>query len=87
MEDRLKQTIIERHTVEVEPGVKKLDLVSVLLELEARIKTTYTVIDDVKEIIQGFGIWSKEIEERLDEIKPKIKIASLTDYNNAIKGL
>lgn len=81
------KTILERHTIEGEDGKKIINIVNILLELDARVKTTYQVIDQVKEIIQGYGVWSEEVEKRLDEIKPKIKIASISDYNNAIKGL
>lgn len=82
-----QQSILERHTSEGPDGKKIINIVNIILELDARIKTTYQVIDEVKEIIQGYGAWSKEVEDRLDELKPKIKIASINDYNNAIKGL
>ena len=81
MED--KKTLIERHIMEN----GNFDLVGALNEIDARIKSTYMVIDEVKELIQGYGVWSKEVTERLDELKPKIKIATLSDYNNTIKGL
>lgn len=85
MIENKKQSIIERHTLEVEPGVKKLDLVNVLLELDARIKTIYSVIDEIKEVLQGQAAWSQKVDERLQKIDPKIEIISEYDAKQILK--
>lgn len=82
-----KKSIIERHTIEVEPGVKKLDLVSVILELDARIKTTYSVIDEIKEVIQGQAAWAKETDERLQRIDPKIILKGDKGFDETLAKL
>lgn len=85
MIENKKQSVVERHTLEVEPGVKKLDLVNVLLELDARIKTIYSVIDEIKEVLQGQAAWSQKVDERLQKIDPKIEIISEYDAKQILK--
>lgn len=83
----VKKDIISRNTKEVEPGVKKLDLVNCLLELEARIKNCYSVIDEIKEVLQGQAKWSQETDERLQRLDPKIILPGDEDFNNTIGRL
>ena len=85
MRKESKETIIDRHTIEVEEGVKKLDLVNALLELDARIKTVYCVIDEIKEVLQGQAVWSEQVDERLQKIDPKIEIISPDQARNILK--
>lgn len=85
--EEVKKNIIERNTIEVEPGIKKLDLVNVLLELDARIKTIYSVIDEVKEVLQGQASWSKEVDERLQRIDPKIILSTDKEYHQTLDKL
>lgn len=81
------KSIIERHTIEVEPGIKKLDLVSIILELDARIKTTYGVIDEIKEAIQGYASWAKETDERLQKVDPKILLKGDKGFDETINSI
>ena len=85
MKKENKETIIERHTIEAEPGIKKLDLVNALLELDARIKTIYSVIDEIKEVLQGQAAWSQKTDERLQKLDPKIEIVSPDQARNILK--
>ncbi len=54
--------------------------------LDARIKTIYGVIDEIKEVLQGQAAWSKETAERLQKISPKIDIVSVDEARNILKG-
>lgn len=77
-----KKNIIERNT---EDGAFKLG--QALLELDARIKTVYSVIDEIKEVLQGQAKWSQETDERLQRIDPKIILPGDEDFNNTIGRL
>jgi hypothetical protein len=81
-----QENIIDRNTVEVEPGVKKLDLVNVLLELDARIKTIYSVIDEIKEVLQGQAAWSQNMDTWKQKMDPKIEIISEHEAKRILKG-
>lgn len=80
-----KRTIIERHTVETEPGIRKLDLVNILLELDARQKNVIALINELREVISGQAAWSKEVDERLQKLDPKIEIVSEYEANKILK--
>lgn len=77
-----KKNIIERNT---EDGAFKLG--QALLELDARIKTVYSVIDEIKEVLQGQAKWSQETDERLQRLDPKIILPGDDDFNNTIRKL
>ncbi len=77
-----KKNIIERNT---EDGAFKLG--QALLELDARIKTVYSVIDEIKEVLQGQAKWSQETDERLQRLDPKIILPGDEDFNNTIGRL
>jgi hypothetical protein len=77
-----KKNIIERNT---EDGAFKLG--QALLELDARIKTVYSVIDEIKEVLQGQAKWSQETDERLQRLDPKIILPGDEDFNNTIRKL
>jgi len=76
-----KQTILERHT---EDG--KFLIGNALLELDARIKTIYGVLDEIKEVLQGQAAWSQKTDERLQKIDPKIEIISEYQAKQILKG-
>lgn len=80
--EELKKNIIERNT---EDGAFKLG--QALLELDARIKTVYSVIDEIKEVLQGQAKWSQETDERLQRLDPKIILPGDEDFNNTIRKL
>ena len=80
--EELKKNIIERNT---EDGAFKLG--QALLELDARIKTVYSVIDEIKEVLQGQAKWSQETDERLQRLDPKIILPGDEDFNNTIGRL
>lgn len=77
------KTIIEKHTIDVSEGVKKLDLVNLLLELDARAKNTNEVLKEIKEVLAGQASWSKEIDDKILQLLPKIKVYS----ENEAKGM
>jgi hypothetical protein len=76
------KNIIERNT---EDGAFKLG--QALLELDARIKTVYSVIDEIKEVLQGQAAWSNKTDKRLDRIDPQIILPGDDEFNQTIKGL
>ncbi len=53
--------------------------------IDARIKTVYGVIDEIKEVLQGQAAWSKEVDERLQKIDPKIEIVSEFEAKQILK--
>ena len=77
-----KKNIIERNTEDV-----AFKLGQALLELDARIKTVYSVIDEIKEVLQGQAKWSQETDERLQRLDPKIILPGDEDFNNTIGRL
>lgn len=76
-----KQTILDRHTVD-----GKFMIGNALLEIDARIKTMYGVIDELKEVLQGFAAWAEKTDERLQKISPKIDIISEHEAKQILKG-
>lgn len=81
-----KKNIIERHTHEID-GKHVLKIADVLLELEARYKNIHSIIDEIKEVLQGQAAWSKETDERLQRIDPKIILPGDKGFDETIKGL
>lgn len=77
------KNIIERNTES--DGSFKLG--QALLELDARIKTVYSVIDEIKEVLQGQAKWSQETDERLQRIDPKILLKGDKGFDETIGGL
>lgn len=75
-----KKTIIGRHTEE-----GKFMIGNALLELEARIKTCYSVIDELKEALQGYASWASKVDERLQKLDPKIEIISEYEAKQILK--
>ena len=81
MTENTKQTILERHSVD-----GKFLIGNALLELDARIKTIYGVIDEVKEVLTGYSAWAEKTDERLQKIDPKIEIISEHEAKQILKG-
>lgn len=81
------KNILDRHTVEVEPGIKKLDLVNLLLELDARVKNAILITNELKEVLAGQAAWSKEIDERLQRIDPKIILSTDKSFQDTLDKL
>lgn len=77
-----KQNIIERNT---EEGAFKLG--QALLELEARYKNVLAILDEIKEVLQGQAGWSKQVDERLNRIDPKIILSTDKEYTETIDKL
>lgn len=63
---------------------KGFNIAGAFIEMEARLKTMYTVIDEMKAVIQGQAAWSKETDERLQKISPKIEIFSENDVKTML---
>lgn len=72
--------IFLRHSSE-----KGLNLAGVIIELEARLKTAYVVIDEMKEVIQGQAKWAETIELRVKKLEPTIQIFSEHEATNLLK--
>ena len=72
--------IFSRHSSE-----KGLNLAGVIIELEARLKTAYIVIDEMKEVIQGQAKWAETIELRVKKLEPTIQIFSEHEATNLLK--
>lgn len=81
-----KKNIIERNTHEIE-GKHVFKIADAFLELEARYKNIHSILDEIKEVLQGQAAWSKATDERLQRIDPKIILPGDEDFNNTIKGL
>jgi hypothetical protein len=80
-----KESIIERHTIEVSEGIKKLDLINLLLELEARQKGVNVILEEVKEVLAGQAKWAETIELRVKKLEPTIQIFSEHEATNLLK--
>lgn len=75
MEDKLEGTdMYSRHISE-----KGFNVHGMCKELEARIKTLYSVIDEMKEVIQGQAKWAEQMELRVKKLEPTIQIYSEND--------
>lgn len=81
------KNILDRHTIEVEPGVKKLDLVNLLLELDARQKNVIKVLDEIKEVLTGYAKWAEEVDQRLQKLDPKILLPGDSEFQDTISKL
>ena len=61
--------IFTRHCTE-----KGFNIAGAFVEMEARLKTAYTVIDELKEVIQGQAKWAETIDLRLKKLEPTIQV-------------
>jgi hypothetical protein len=75
-----KEDIFSRHSSE-----KGLNLAGVIIELEARIRTTYIVIDELKEVIAGQAKWAEIVDTRLKKLEPTIQIFSESEAKTLLK--
>lgn len=82
-----KETIIERHTVTLEDGRSMFKIADAIMELDARIKTYYKALDEVKEVLAGFAAWSEQINNRMNRIDPKIIMPGDEDFNDTLNKL
>lgn len=81
------KNILDRHTIEVEPGVKKLDLVNLLLELDARQKNVIKVLDEIKEVLTGYAKWAEETDIRLQKVDPKILLSGDKEFQETVSKI
>ncbi len=58
--------ILERHQTE-----GKIVVGSALLELEARLKTAYLIIDTLKEGMAAYAEYMEKLDLRLEKLEPK----------------
>ncbi len=79
MENKESNDIFARHCTE-----KGFNIAGAFIEMEARIKTMYTVIDEMKEVIQGQAKWAEITDERLKKLEPTITIYSENDVKNML---
>ena len=77
------KSLLERHTSE-ENGVKKINAVTALQELDVRIKTLHLQIQELQEALMGAATLVKELNERIDKIAPKIDIVSVHEANKIL---
>lgn len=82
----MKDNIIERNTVEVD-GVKKINVQTALLEIDARIKTIYQMMDEIKEVLQGQAKWSEETDIRLQKLDPKLLLSGDKDFQDTVNQI
>lgn len=82
-----KENIIQRHTIEVSDGIKKLDLINLLLELEARQKNFVAVINEIKEVLSGQAAWSQGVDDRLQKLDPKIVLPGTNEFSDTVSKL
>ncbi len=61
-----ESNILERHQTE-----GKIVVGSALLELEARLKNAYLIIDTLKEGMAGYAAYMEKLEERIQKLEPK----------------
>lgn len=55
---------------------KGFNVAGMCLELDARIKTLYATIDELKAVIQGQAAWSEATDIRLKKLEPTIQVFS-----------
>ena len=67
-----------------ENGVKKINAVTALQELDVRIKTLHLQIQELQEALMGAATLVKELNERIDKIAPKIDIVSVHEANKIL---
>lgn len=80
MEDKIEpKDLYARHITE-----KGFNIAGMCLELEARLKTAYVVIDELKAAIQGQAKWAEEMEIRLKKLEPTIQVFSENDVKTML---
>ena len=80
------KTIIERHTHEIE-GRHVFKIADALLELDARYKNIHSILNEIKEVLAGQAAWSKETDERLQRLDPKIILKGDKEFDNTLNSL
>jgi len=82
MENKEEATdIFSRHCNE-----KGFNIATAMMELEARLKTAYAVIDELKEVIQGQAKWAEIVDTRLKKLEPTIQIVSEAEAKIILKS-
>jgi L-arabinose isomerase len=71
-------TFIERYTKDVD-GKKSIDLIGVMIELHARIKTQALQIKELQEALGDYANFMEQVDKRLNSLEGKKTIISLSD--------
>lgn len=81
-EIKKEENIVEKYSSE--EGFRLWDC---LLEIEARQKNLYLLMEEVKEVLTGQAQWSSEVDIRLQRIDPKLILPSDKEFNQTISDL
>lgn len=79
--EQKEDNLYTRHLTE-----KGFNIAGQSLELEARIKTLYAVIDELKAVIQGQASWAETVDLRLQKLEPNIQVFSEGEAKIILKG-
>jgi len=80
MEENNNSNLYTRHLTD-----KGFNVAGMALEIDARIKTLYSVIDDLKAVIQGQAAWAEQVDIRLKKLEPTIQVFSENDAKIILK--
>jgi hypothetical protein len=86
MENTDIKPFLERHTSTTSDGKKQVNAFTALNELDVRDKTRYKQVEEIQQAIAGLITLYEELEQRLNEIKPKIQVVSMDEANSILKG-
>jgi len=81
VENREDNNLYTRHHTE-----KGFNVAGMCLELDARIKTLYATIDELKAVIQGQAAWAESVDLRLKKLEPTIQVFSEGEAKIILKG-
>lgn len=54
----------------------KIDIVKALVDLDYRITRQQETLDYIMNVIKGMSEWAEQVEAKLKELEPKVKIYS-----------
>ncbi len=77
-----EKNLVEKYTTE--EGFRLWDCI---LELEARQKNGYVLMEEIKEVLTGFSEWARKVDERLQKLDPKIEVISELEGKKILKGI
>jgi len=80
VENKESNDIFARHCTE-----KGFNIAGAFIEMEARIKTMYAVIDELKEVAQGQAKWAEIVDTRLKKLEPTIQVFSEHEAKTILK--
>lgn len=63
-----------------------LNIAGALIELEARLKTAYVVIDEMKMVLAGQAEWARMTDLRLKKLEPAIQVFGEEEAKIILKG-